>query len=58
MQIVIVVVLYKRSPQQSQTIQSLAQVFGLTPGLLQSYRVFVWDNTPTALADLTLSVPR
>ena len=57
MHIVIVVVLYKRSPQQSQTIQSLAQVFGLTPGLLQSYRVFVWDNTPTALADLTFPFP-
>ena len=32
MQILAVVVLYKRAPEQSQTIQSLIQVFGSNPG--------------------------
>jgi GT2 family glycosyltransferase len=57
MQIVIVVVLYKRSPEQSQTIVSLAQVFGRRPELLDSFRVFVWDNSPAAVADLALPFP-
>ncbi len=37
MQILIVVVLYKRSPAQSQTINSLAAVFDRNPGLLNSF---------------------
>ena len=46
MQIVIVVVLYKRSPAQSQTINSLAAAFERNPELLDSFGVFVWDNSP------------
>ena len=46
MQILIVVVLYKRSPAQSQTIMSLAEVFAQQPQLLPAFQIFVWDNTP------------
>jgi GT2 family glycosyltransferase len=46
MQIVIVVVLYKRSPSRSQTINSLTSVFRQNPALLDSLGVFIWDNTP------------
>ncbi len=36
MQILAVVVLYKQAPEQSQTIQSLIQVFGVHPELNDS----------------------
>jgi GT2 family glycosyltransferase len=57
MQIVIVVVLYKRSPAQSQTMNSLAAAFEQNPGLLNALRVFVWDNSPTALVEETIPFP-
>jgi GT2 family glycosyltransferase len=57
MQIVIVVVLYKRSPAQSQTIQSLAEAFALDPKLLQSCQIFVWDNSPNPLVDPSFPIP-
>jgi GT2 family glycosyltransferase len=57
MQIAIVVVLYKRSPVQSQTINSLAAVFERNPELLNSFRVFIWDNSPTAMANATVPFP-
>ncbi len=49
MQILAVVVLYKRSPQQSQTIQSLSQVLERNPGLKTQVRVLLWDNSPAPL---------
>ncbi len=57
MQIAIVVVLYKRSPIQSQTINSLAAVFEKNPELLNSCTVFIWDNSPTAMVHATVPFP-
>jgi GT2 family glycosyltransferase len=57
MQIVIVVVLYKRSPAQSQTINSLAAVFQRSPELLNSLKVFIWDNSPAAILDPAIPFP-
>jgi GT2 family glycosyltransferase len=57
MQIVIVVVLYKRSPSQSQTINSLTAVFERNPELLGSFRVFIWDNTPNLNAEPVIAFP-
>jgi GT2 family glycosyltransferase len=57
MQIVIVVVLYKRTLDQSQTINSLAEVFARSPELLESFKVLLWDNSPEALVDPALPFP-
>jgi GT2 family glycosyltransferase len=57
MQIVIVVVLYKRSPAQSQTINGLAEAFDRDPELLQSFQVFIWDNSPAPIADPAFLFP-
>jgi GT2 family glycosyltransferase len=57
MQIVIVVVLYKRTPEQSQTINSLAEIFGLNPELLESFKVLLWDNSPAALNNPAVPFP-
>jgi GT2 family glycosyltransferase len=54
MQILAVVVLYKRLPQDSQTIQSLMQVFEGNPELSASVRVLFWDNSPTPAANVSL----
>jgi len=54
MQILAVVVLYKRAPKQSQTIQSLIQVFDRNPGLNDSVRVLLWDNSPVPASEVTL----
>jgi GT2 family glycosyltransferase len=56
-QIVAVVVLYKRAPERSQTINSLATVFACNPELLDSIRVILWDNSPKAIDRLNLSFP-
>jgi GT2 family glycosyltransferase len=56
-QIVAVVVLYKRKPERSETINSLATVFEKDPELLQSIRVLIWDNSPTAIDPLSLPFP-
>jgi GT2 family glycosyltransferase len=53
-QIVAVVVLYKRRPERSETINSLATVFERNPELLRSIRVLIWDNSPTAINPLNL----
>jgi GT2 family glycosyltransferase len=57
MQILAVVVLYKRSPQQSQTIQSLSQALERNPALNDQVRVLLWDNSPTPLTRASLSFP-
>jgi glycosyltransferase involved in cell wall biosynthesis len=56
-QIVAVVVLYKRLPEQSQTIESLAKVFAAKPQLLDSIRVILFDNSPASLEHVNLSFP-
>jgi len=56
-QIVAVVVLYKRLPEQSQTIDSLGKVFAGNPELLDSIRVILFDNSPQALDQVNLSFP-
>jgi GT2 family glycosyltransferase len=57
MQILAVVVLYKQLPEQSDTIQSLTQVFERNPGLKSSVRVFLWDNSPVPATDVSLPFP-
>jgi len=54
MEILAVVVLYKRSPQESQTIQSLIHVLQRNPGLKDSVRVLLWDNSPIPAANVSL----
>ena len=54
MQILAVIVLYKRAPEQSQTILSLIQVFGRNPGLNDSVRVLLWDNSPVPASEVSL----
>jgi hypothetical protein len=56
-QIVAVVVLYKRLPEQSQTIASLGTVFARNPELLDSIRVILFDNSPKGLEQVSLSFP-
>jgi GT2 family glycosyltransferase len=56
-QIVAVVVLYKRKPEDSQTINSLAAAFDRDPELLRSIRVLIWDNSPTAITPTDLTFP-
>ncbi len=56
-QIVAVVVLYKRLPEQSQTIDSLGKVFASNPQLLDSIQVILFDNSPKALDQVKLSFP-
>jgi GT2 family glycosyltransferase len=56
-QIVAVVVLYKRPPGRSQTINSLATVFACNPELLDSIRVILFDNSPNPIEQLNLSFP-
>jgi GT2 family glycosyltransferase len=55
--IVAVVVLYKRLPEQSQTIHSLGKVFADNPELLDSIHVILFDNSPKALEQVNLSFP-
>jgi GT2 family glycosyltransferase len=57
MQILAVVVLYKRSPQESQTIQSLIQAFKHNPALTGSIRVLLWDNSPAPVSGAGLPFP-
>ncbi len=57
MQIVIVVVLYKRSLDQSQTVNGLAEAFTRDPGLLRSFQVFVSDNSPLPILDPVCPFP-
>jgi GT2 family glycosyltransferase len=56
-EIVVVVVLYKRKPEESQTINSLAAAFGSHPELLDSMHVLLWDNSPSAIDRLNLPFP-
>jgi len=56
-QIVAVVVLYKRKPERSQTINSLAAVFDEDPKLLRPIRVVIWDNSPAAIENPEFPFP-
>jgi GT2 family glycosyltransferase len=49
--ILVVVVLYKMSLTDSQTIQGLLQAFARYPELHDSLSVLIWDNSPTPLKD-------
>jgi GT2 family glycosyltransferase len=54
MQILVVVVLYKQSPVQSQTIQSLIRVFERESRLSVSLRILLWDNSPVPASQVSL----
>jgi GT2 family glycosyltransferase len=56
-QIVAVVVLYKRKPEHSQTINSLAAILEKNPGVLQSIQILIWDNSPIAINQAHLPFP-
>jgi GT2 family glycosyltransferase len=47
--ILIIVVLYKMQLAESQTIQGLLDSFASSPELHGSFRVLLWDNSPTPL---------
>jgi GT2 family glycosyltransferase len=57
MQILAVVVLYKQSPEQSETIQSLIRVFERDPTLKSAIRVLLWDNSPIPATGVSLPFP-
>jgi hypothetical protein len=57
MTVLAVVVLYNRSPGQSQTLVSLEAAFRRHPEARESYRVLVWDNSPAALIHPVLGFP-
>jgi GT2 family glycosyltransferase len=57
MQILVVIVLYKQSPEQSQTIQSLIQVFACKSQLNASVRILLWDNSPVPASQISLPFP-
>jgi GT2 family glycosyltransferase len=57
MQILAVVVLYKQTPQQSRTMQSLASVFAQEPRLAAVVRVLLWDNSPVPATKNALPFP-
>jgi GT2 family glycosyltransferase len=56
-QIVAVVVLYKRDPAASETIRSLANAFSSEPRLLEKIRVLVWDNSPLPITNPHFAFP-
>jgi GT2 family glycosyltransferase len=56
-QILAVIVLYKRQPKQSQTINSLAAILERNPALLRTIRIFIWDNSPNPVEVLDLPFP-
>ncbi len=57
MQILVVVVLYKQSPEQSRTIQSLVQVFERNSSLTGPVHVLLWDNSPVPASQVSLPFP-
>jgi GT2 family glycosyltransferase len=57
MQILAVVVLYKRALGNSQTIRGLAACLERHPELRRSIRLLVWDNSPSPLAQRDLPFP-
>jgi GT2 family glycosyltransferase len=57
MQILAVVVLYKQSPEESETIRSLTRVFEQNPELKSSVRVLLWDNSPVPVTKASLPFP-
>lgn len=57
MQILAVVVRYKMSLGDSQTMQSLARIFATRPHLLERVGVLLWDNSPAALDHSTAPFP-
>jgi GT2 family glycosyltransferase len=57
MRVLAVVVLYKRSLEQSQTLVSLGAAFRRYPGALKFFRVLVWDNSPESLKNPKLGFP-
>lgn len=57
MQILIVVVRYKMSFSDSETLAGLSQAFKVHPRLLDSMRVLIVDNSPSRLNNPQLSFP-
>src|ERR1035438_2822606 len=49
MQILIVVVLYKTSLGDSESIAGLSRSFEMLPQLLDSMSILIWDNSPSRL---------
>jgi hypothetical protein len=57
MNVLAVIVLYKRAPEQSQTLGALAEVFRHDPELLKTFRILIFDNSPVALMSPSLGFP-
>jgi GT2 family glycosyltransferase len=56
-QIVAVIVLYKRKPENSETINSLAVIYARNREVFQSIRILVWDNSPKPIEDASFPFP-
>ncbi|MCJ1341698.1 hypothetical protein MMC09_006995, partial [Bachmanniomyces sp. S44760] len=54
--ILVVIVLYKKHPLQSETIASLERAVAHSPQLLHSLDILLWDNSPSSIEQSSLPV--
>jgi hypothetical protein len=54
--ILVVIVLYKKHPLQSETISSLKRAVTHSPGLLDRLDIILWDNSPYAMDQRSLPI--
>src|ERR1700753_2447184 len=54
--ILVVIVLYKKHPLQSETISSLKRGVTHSPGLLDLLDIILWDNSPDAIDQRSLPI--
>ena len=54
--ILVVIVLYKKHPLQSETISSLKRAVTHSPGLLDRLDLILWDNSPSAMDQRILPI--
>ncbi len=57
MQILAVVVCYKKLFEESETLQCLCEALAAEPELAAAYKLLVWDNSPEQLSSPRLPVP-
>lgn len=57
MDILTIVVLYKRTPENSETVQSLTSEFRRNPGMADQIGLLIWDNSPDPVVDPQMQIP-
>lgn len=57
MEILAVVVRYKVSLEESETICTIANNFSQYPELKEKFKILIWDNSPTALLEKDIVLP-